>query len=951
MAGTVKKLQFSEGTDVGAPTDLSLQTNTSVIAAYANDAAYISANGAAANGSVYLNTTTNKFRMYTNGNWRNVVPESDSSDPTKTFLTDISGNSTGISATLKFTATGNRTYTFADATDDVVLRTVTQILTNKELTSPLLQTPVIKGATKSIDVDTAANLAIGASVGANNLTLGGSTSTVVIPGNLQVNGTTTDVETTNMQVKDNNIQINQGGNDASAQGAGFTVKRTSTDGSLIYDSTAASKWKAGNAGAEVEVADISTGQILQNKRLHLHTTVAANDATSPRMVLPRNTLSNLQAITSGNHPAAGATYWASDVAQAYVWNGSSLVPIGSSGSGSGEINMITNGSAANDLTGYTDGTSHVSTRVTTGSPLDPVISTAISIAASANASESSTSGTYYTVSTVPSALKNKKLKLEFYFISPASHTFNIGVYSGSTRISLSTDSSGATTLPAGFTGKFTTYLDTDSSTSYTVHFTKTAGTGSATLVITNIIFGPGIQPQGAVIEEWQSYTPTIVGAGTVSNVTLFYRRIGSEMEIDGYFQTGTTAASTPTISLPYGTSINTALIGGSLRHIFGYYNMPASAQNVSQPGYMGGLVYDGSSTTTLQFVRKGNTDTQWLSELGNAIFDSNATITVRLRIPISEWAGSGTVNVAQNDVEFLSNSSTSTSSNDTTSFAWGPDGNAIGNITAALIRRCQLLSPLQVGDRVVVEINDPATVTGRWLEAVGTIYAGANNIATYTVQNGITYGIGSPVIQSPTLVDVNFGQYAWPNGASYGAAGSSWAANNGANLRWRVRVVRSGVAVGFGQATTTSLGLVKGGTVPAVADNSSATSGTIGEYFANRGSSASPTSGSWDNSAQLTNLPAGDWIIDGVCDINPGGSPTTSAQIAISQFAGNTTTDHVRADNQLYVANVPAGQNQGYTLPGVRMSLATATTIYFKINCNFGGTMGYNARISARRAR
>src|SRR6185295_13615039 len=114
MAGTVKKLQFSEGTDVGAPSDLSLATSTSVISAYANDAAYIAANGGPAEGSVYNNSTTKKFRRYVGGAWRNDVPESDATDPTKTFLVDVSGNSTGFAATLLFAATANRTYTFPD---------------------------------------------------------------------------------------------------------------------------------------------------------------------------------------------------------------------------------------------------------------------------------------------------------------------------------------------------------------------------------------------------------------------------------------------------------------------------------------------------------------------------------------------------------------------------------------------------------------------------------------------------------------------------------------------------------------------------------------------------------------------------------------------------------------------------------------------------------------------
>jgi len=133
MAGTVKKLQFSEGTDVGAPTDLSLATSSSIIKAYATDAAYVTAEGAAISGSVYLNTTVNKFRMYINSAWRNATPESDSADPTKKFLVDLIGNTTDKDATLYFNCTDDRIFTFPDESLTVVGLATTQTLTGKTI--------------------------------------------------------------------------------------------------------------------------------------------------------------------------------------------------------------------------------------------------------------------------------------------------------------------------------------------------------------------------------------------------------------------------------------------------------------------------------------------------------------------------------------------------------------------------------------------------------------------------------------------------------------------------------------------------------------------------------------------------------------------------------------------------------------------------------------------------
>ena len=66
--------------------------------------------------------------------------------------------------------------------------------------------------------------------GEANLTFDGSTLTVsgdqVITGNLTVQGTTTTIDTTNLDVKDKNITLNYGTGDtsANADGAGITIQ-------------------------------------------------------------------------------------------------------------------------------------------------------------------------------------------------------------------------------------------------------------------------------------------------------------------------------------------------------------------------------------------------------------------------------------------------------------------------------------------------------------------------------------------------------------------------------------------------------------------------------------------------------------------------------------------------------------------------------------------------------
>jgi hypothetical protein len=88
---------------------------------------------------------------------------------------------------------------------------------------------------------------IGASIGANNLTLGAATSTVVIPGDLRVDGTTTQVNSNEVNIGDAIITLNADETGAPSQNAGFEVERgTSTNVSLVWDE-AADRWDFGAA--------------------------------------------------------------------------------------------------------------------------------------------------------------------------------------------------------------------------------------------------------------------------------------------------------------------------------------------------------------------------------------------------------------------------------------------------------------------------------------------------------------------------------------------------------------------------------------------------------------------------------------------------------------------------------------------------------------------------------
>lgn len=544
----------------------------------------------------------------------------------------------------------------------------------------------------------------------------------------------------------------------------------------------------------------------------------------------------------------------------YVVGGSS-----SAASSSGEINAVLNPSAATDATGWTNATQN-----TSNSPLSPITSTALAIANTA-AAEGATSGGYYTISSMPSGLRNKKLKLEFYYTTPATDVYAVSVRStapSAARMALSTDSGSVTTLPANTTGKFVTYFDADSSTAYTINFTRTSGS-TGTLYITNVIVGPGIQPQGAVVGEWQSYTPSITNTGSKTTLSIFgkWRRVGSSMEVTFFYSGNSTAAGAGAaqvqISIPSGYTIDSSKLNGSLNtdiNYVGTYN-DFAILTASQYGPAMGL--SPISTTTIGFNKYASGS--WLAQN-----DLNIARAVQLEgtfsVPIAEWSGSGTVNLAQNDVEYAYTTGTWDSDDSTTGY--GSSGATIsGALSTTRLKTVTFQTPVQPTDELLLEIQIAGA--GDWLPMIGTFDHGVVNSAIQPIWfiNGSAAtdqaGVGiSRVSGSTTQAKVFFGTA--PSGYYNG---TSWIKNSWATFtsgsKWRLKKSSGGQAVGFGAATATSNGLVKGGTVPGSTSGAAIAAGYIGEKItwttAPINQVLTTSEADWTN-ATIT-LSAGTWLI------------------------------------------------------------------------------------------
>lgn len=629
---------------------------------------------------------------------------------------------------------------------------------------------------------------------------------------------------------------------------------------------------------------------------------------------------------------------------------------GSSG-GSGEINAILNPNAASNTTGATAGTGHTVTRITSGSPLAPIITTAYRISNSATAALSNTSGVYWTF-TLPDTLENRKLKVQFYCNVPSTNVWNLRVYDGTTKISLDTDASGETILPAGFVGTFTTSFQSTSNNSYSVNITGTTGTGT-NLDVTNIIVGPGITAQGAAVDQEISYTPVLTGMGTiVTGVnTATWQRVGDSMRVRGFFtySSGTGNSDGVTVSLPPGRTIDSSKLPVSFttRGVIGtwqWYDDSGSA--TVEDDNFGGVNVNTSSTVLFRVPQTSN-------NFISSVLAANDTFQYQFWVPIAEWAGSGTVNLAQNDVEYAFNSSLTTT-DDTTSFGYGLAGAAIQAFapaaTGAVQKRVRFLTPFQQGEFPLVIIQG----------ANGTWFTSESIVPFVSLFDGTTHrSVGlRPFLVSGSSTDVDVFFYSGATKISGSAGVNTWSAFASDYPRWAVVKAKSGQAVGFGAATATQSGLVRGGTVPGQVSGAAIASGFLGQVLY---TSAAGTGGSISNNSAsvvtiaATNinfevgrvsLPAGVWDVSAIVlmDLGAGGA-WTSCQAWINTSVGASIASNSEAMNWSWISfplvNNGASRGTSQSLKPRRFNLSTTTDIFLVARAEYA-TLGTGSNASGQ---
>lgn len=743
----------------------------------------------------------------------------------------------------------------------------------------------------------------------------------------------------------------------------ITGAKTFGDGKLILSgaSSGASTLKAPAAASTyVHTLPAATTTLVGTDFAQVITAKDIDGGTASntsRITVPKAATATLTALTRKQ----GTIVYDTTLNQIFSDDGSNLNPIGS---GAGEKNYISTGS--NNAAGWTASGAGITVATnTTAAQLPRGLTSKSGILITGVSG--STAYAYYRF-TLDQADYNRKLKIKFDILPVsgyASSDFKVDMYSNtasdysgtSTRIVTSSDASSIFAIP-NLTGQIQTTVDMPGSTApYMELRIGLNGSNTHAINISDVIVGPGIQPQGVVVSEWRSFTPT----GTWSTNTTYtgrFRRVGDTMDVQVKIATaGAPTSATLTVNMPTGFTIDTTKVVNTDMETTNPQNVSLGNFTTVDYGnqtYQGFVAYIGSTSAVGLYI--GNAASTYLVSSGvvtQAVpftYGANDNLTIMFRVPIAEWSGSGTVNVVQNDVEYVYNTATADSA-DTTSFGYGSGGVVFGSYTAARAKRIRFQTPIQSTDTVIIEVQNTGSSTSTPWTTLSDSFVRAG-ISPYHVQNSVSYGMGLDNVSiNSTDLDVTFGTYLYESGSTYGAAGAAW--STVATWRWRVKKIKGGQAVGFGNVTQSVSGLVKSaGQLLGTNTNDVAATGYVGELVTASGSGVSIAASATAYTIASITLTAGDWDVTGTIEFGGAATAGTRSIAGISATSASFSGTVNGYSQILTPATSTASSGVSVVIPRVRVLLSGSATYYLVGRMDYSaGTITGLGTIEARRVR
>lgn len=230
--------------------------------------------------------------------------------------------------------------------------------------------------------------------------------------------------------------------------------------------------------------------------------------------------------------------------------------------------------------------------------------------------------------------------IRVYIIANPSVTINQGVTNiviEPVNVSIQGSLVSSPTIKLRHLATFQTHI---SVTSYRlcIHVASTS-TSAYTVDFNNFKVWEPNQSIGAIITDWQSYTPTFTNMGSVTGITLRWRRVGANCEIEGQFQTGTMTTSTPYFTLP-----NLFIIANLTTNTTVHEQIGSCTRNNNTEGNVLAIIgRQGESVVYINgyYGYSGGSYGNMLQKIsGVNLIASNEIQSIRLNVPIAGWGSS-----------------------------------------------------------------------------------------------------------------------------------------------------------------------------------------------------------------------------------------------------------------------------------------------------------------------
>lgn len=511
---------------------------------------------------------------------------------------------------------------------------------------------VDSGSNQGLDVASAGALDIGKSVGANNITVGGATSTVIIPGNLTVQGTATALDTTNTNIKDALVTLNKGGAAGSAGGSGIEFEEDGSITGYVKVSSDRTKIevKAPNGGGGIASIPMGTAPFADDVvTLNTLAQTLSNKTFSDAITLAE--------VSEPTTPASGfgKIYFGTDGSLYQKNDDGSASKVGS-GTGGG-IEYILNPNAESNTTGYVTyadaagttpvdgdgGSADITWTRSTSNPLRGVANFLLT----KDGVNRQGQGVAYAF-TIDRADLAKVLTISFdYEIGSGTYANNdIGVY-------IYDVTNGSLIQPAPYNllnivgqGTFkATFQTSSNSTSYRLLFHVASTSASAySIKFDSISVKPQQIQYGSPVTDWVDDSANWSASGSFGTLGLkqvFKRRVGDSYEIRGQIKVGTVTAATAYLEFTGFSIDNTKVVNISVSNAAVGIFTATSSSNVglASTNSFNPIIVDGLTSNRVFFCTA--TASSILTKANaNGIVASSEYISFDFKVPVSGFSSS-----------------------------------------------------------------------------------------------------------------------------------------------------------------------------------------------------------------------------------------------------------------------------------------------------------------------